>query len=179
VTDTRAELIADLGRGGYVYVREPDGMRWYFDKYLVLSRPGMLARCARLLADMVPESVERIAVTAPAANALGVAVALQTGTMLMLGTDRSDGEIQFHGEQGARVNTLLIEDVIFTGRRALQGTRALETANAKVAGVLCLLDREAGGAQRLADAGYTVRSLFKERELRSVQGLGHGVLGGT
>jgi orotate phosphoribosyltransferase len=99
--------------------------------------------------------------------------------MLTLGSDRSDGEIEFYGEQGARVNTLLIEDLIFTGRRALQGTRALEAANAKVAGVLCLLDREAGGAQRLADAGYTVQSLFKERELRSVQGLGHGVPGRT
>ena len=166
-TDVRAELVGDLSRGGYVYTHAPGGGTWYFDKYLVLSRPGVLARCSRLLGEMVPESVERIAVAGPAATALGTAVAMRTGTMLTLGTDQPDGEIELHGEQGARVITLLLEDVIFTGRRALQCIRALEAANAKVVGVLCLLDREAGGAQRLADAGHSVRSLFKERELRS------------
>ncbi len=173
--DVRAELIADLSRGGYVYSREGDSLSWYFDKYLVVSKPGVLSRCARLLAEMVPESVERIAVTAPAATALGTAVALRTGTMLSMGSDRPNGDIELFGERGVHALTLLLEDVIFSGQRALQGVQALEAANAKVAGVLCLLDREAGGAQRLADAGYTVRSLFKERELRTHFGRGlHG-----
>ncbi len=43
----RAELAADLSRGGYGYQEQvaPDGGgRRYFDKYLVLSRPGLITR---------------------------------------------------------------------------------------------------------------------------------------
>jgi len=164
----RAELAADLGRGGYVYRDDlaPDGGgHLYFNKYLVLSRPGLITRAARLLTGLLPADCERIAVTGIASSALGAALSQETGVPLLLGLDEEEGNVHFGGETFSRIRTVLLEDVVFTGRRALSGARALADHGATVATVLCLLDREAGGARRLAAAGYPLRSLFTEAQL--------------
>src|SRR5205823_588478 len=70
--ELRAELAADLARGGYVYGEDPGGDRpRYFDEYLVLSRPGILTRAAKFLAELVPPECERIAVTGIASAVVG------------------------------------------------------------------------------------------------------------
>jgi orotate phosphoribosyltransferase len=161
----RAELAGDLSRGGYV-LRQADahpGDRRYFDKFLVLSRPGMLMRSARLLADMVSEDCERLAVTGVASTALGTALAQQTGLALLLSDDDRPG--RFGGELFAGTRVTLVEDVVFTGRRALSGASALREAGAELLDVLCLLDRQSGAAQLLASDGLALRALFTETEL--------------
>jgi orotate phosphoribosyltransferase len=59
----------------------------------------------------------------------------------------------------------LVEDVVFTGATALAATRALRAAGAEPLDVLCLLDRQSGGAQLLAGDGVPLRALFTELEL--------------
>ena len=160
--ELREELAADLSRGGYILL-DTGGERHYFDKYLVLARPGLLARSARLLAAMVAEDCDRLAVNGVAAATLGVALAQETGMPLLLAADDRPGT--FAGELFAGSNVLLIEDVVFTGQRAAGGATALRAAGAQVQGVLCLLDREAGAAQLLAAEGVALRALFTETEL--------------
>jgi hypothetical protein len=91
----RRELAADLGRGGYVYHASGDQVSAsadrYFEKALVLSRPGLVARSARLLVDLVSDDCERLAVTDAATATLGSAIAQETGLPLLLGTTGSDG----------------------------------------------------------------------------------------
>lgn len=161
----RAELAGDLSRGGYV-LRTDDAYardRRYFDKFLVLSRPGMLTRAARLLADMVSEDCERLAVTGVPSTALGTAIAQQTGLSLLLSDDDRPGT--FGGELFAGTRVTLVEDIVFTGRRALGGARALREAGAEVLDILCLLDRQSGAAQLLAGDALALRALFTETEL--------------
>jgi orotate phosphoribosyltransferase len=160
--ELREELAADLSRGGYILL-DTGGDGHYFDKYLVLARPGLLARSARLLAAMVAEDCDRLAVNGVAAATLGVALAQETGLPLLLAADDRPGT--FAGELFAGSNVLLIEDVVFTGHRARGGATALRAAGAQVQGVLCLLDREAGAAQLLAAEGVALRALFTETEL--------------
>jgi orotate phosphoribosyltransferase len=162
--DLRLELAADLARGGYVYREQSAGGGRYFDKYLVLSRPGLLGRAARLLAELVPQDCERLATTGVAAATIGTALSQETGVALLLGRDVGE-QISFDGELFSRVKVLLLEDVVDTGERALRGVRALQARGAEVLEVVCLLDRQAGGAQRLADAGVNLRPLFTEAQL--------------
>lgn len=165
--ELRQELAADLSRGGYVYRgdAEAEGDPRYFDKQLVLTHPGLLTRSARLMADLVPTECERLAVTSIASTTLGTSLSQETGVRLMLGNEGADEQIEFGGEVYSKLAVVLLEDVVFTGRRALSGTSALERINAEILAVICLLDREAGGAQRLAEAGYRMRPLFTESEL--------------
>lgn len=163
--ELRRELAADLSRGGYVFREHAEaGADRYFEKHLVLSRPGLLTRSARLLADLVPSETERLAVIGIAACTLATALSQETGIPLLLGR-QGDGEVRFDGERYTDAKCLLVEDVVFTGRQALLGTGALVATEATVLGVICLLDRENGGAQRLADAGFSLRALFLEGEL--------------
>ena len=169
----REELIVDLARGGYIY-REGDPRSRYFDKYVVLSRPGLVNRTARLLADLIPTECERIAVTGIPAAVLGSALAEQTGIPLLLALDGGETSPRFGGETFPRMRTILLEDVVDTGGRAMWGARGLEALEAEVLTVVCLLDREAGAPGRLADAGFALRALFTESQL-----LAHGARGRT
>jgi orotate phosphoribosyltransferase len=169
--ELRRELAADLGRGGYVRRASEDvGGALYFDKALVLSRPGLLARAAKLMTDLLPEACERIAITSVAPAALGTALSQATGVPLLFGSV-AGGDVTFDGESYRGVKTVLLEDVVFSGRRALAGATALLRAHADVLGVVCLLDRDGGGAHRLADAEVGLRALFMEAELLA---LSHG-----
>jgi orotate phosphoribosyltransferase len=66
-------------------------------------------------------------------------------------------------EGGATV--VVVEDSMTTGGSALRAISVLEAAGARVLGVLCVVDREEGGAHRLAAAGHPCRSLFTAAEL--------------
>ena len=173
----RMELAADLGRGGYVYDDETGGpekaVRRYFMKYLVLSRPGLITRAARLLSGLLPPDCERIAVQGIASAVLGGALSQETGVPLLLGLDDPAEGPRFGGETFSRINVVLLEDVVFTGARALAGAQALTSQGATVLAVLCLLDRQHGASRRLSEAGYALRSLFTEAQLlgeRDVEG---------
>ncbi|MEX0856064.1 MAG: orotate phosphoribosyltransferase [Gemmatimonadota bacterium] len=64
---------------------------------------------------------------------------------------------------GARV--VVIEDTLTRGGSALEAVGVLADHGAEVLGVLTLVDREAGGSDRVREAGYPVHSLFTASEL--------------
>ena len=163
--ELRRELAADLGRGGYVLqAGTGENAERYFEKALVLCRPGLLARAADLLSDLLPETCERIAVNGVSACALGTALSLVSGVPLLLGGPTTDG-LSFQGDLHRAAKVVLLEDVVFTGERALAGARALAERRAEVMSVLCLLDRDFGASRILAEAGFGLRPLFTESEL--------------
>jgi len=69
------------------------------------------------------------------------------------------------GNLSAGDAVVVIEDVLTTGGSALEAVRAVEAEGARVLGVLTLVDREAGGSDRLAAEGYAVAALFTVSEL--------------
>lgn len=75
-------------------------------------------------------------------------------------------------EPGGRV--VVVEDVVTTGGSAIRAIEALERFGASVLGVLAVVDREDGGAERIAEAGYELRSLFTAGELLDAEGSGSG-----
>src|SRR5205823_2354037 len=60
---------------------------------------------------------------------------------------------------------VIVEDVITTGRSALDAIGAVETAGGRVLGVLAVVDREEGGRAALEHAGYNVAALVTATEL--------------
>jgi orotate phosphoribosyltransferase len=59
----------------------------------------------------------------------------------------------------------IIEDVITTGRSALQAIDAVRSAGGKIEGVLALVDREEGGRETIEGAGFRVISIVRASEL--------------
>lgn len=66
-------------------------------------------------------------------------------------------------ERGSAV--VLVEDVVTTGGSAIQAAEAARGAGLEVLGVVGLVDREEGGREALAEAGYELEALFTAREL--------------
>ncbi len=64
----------------------------------------------------------------------------------------------------------VVEDTLTTGGSALEAIAAVEAHGAEVTNVLVLVDREAGGADRIREAGYSLITLFTASELLSEAG---------
>ncbi|WP_022663433.1 orotate phosphoribosyltransferase [Paucidesulfovibrio longus] len=64
---------------------------------------------------------------------------------------------------GSRV--ALLEDVVTTGGTLLTSVERVREAGYEVDSVLCVLDREEGGRERLADAGLSLDAIFTRAEL--------------
>jgi len=62
---------------------------------------------------------------------------------------------------------VIIEDVITTGKSALQAIEAVEAAGAKIVGVLAVVDRQDGGREAINTKGYEVLALTTIQELLS------------
>ena len=67
-------------------------------------------------------------------------------------------------KEGERV--VLIEDVVTSGGSALKAIEGMNTQyNPKVVKILCLVDRQAGAAEKLKAAGYEFEALFTRKDL--------------
>ena len=62
-------------------------------------------------------------------------------------------------------NVVVVEDVITTGDSALRAIAAVRAAGGSVLGVLAVVDREEGGADRIAAEGLAAVSLARVSEL--------------
>jgi len=72
--------------------------------------------------------------------------------------------------KGAKV--ALLEDVVTTGGTLVQVIERIRDAGLEVGCVLCVLDREEGGREALAAAGYELESIFTRQELLGAAGVG-------
>lgn len=106
----------------------------------------------------------------PVAYALAHAAAL-AGEALDAFTVRK--EAKGHGTQRTVEGALepdsdvvVVEDVVTSGESALRAVAALQReAGSRVLGVLCVVDREQGGRERLAQEGLPLVALVSVREL--------------
>lgn len=64
---------------------------------------------------------------------------------------------------------VLIEDVITTGISVINTLEILKANNINVRQIICILDRQAGGVQKLLEMGQNVTSLFKMSDITDEQ----------
>jgi orotate phosphoribosyltransferase len=142
----------------------------YFDKYLFEADPALLAAIGDALASLVPEGTEALAGLETGGIPLAVILAQKTGLHALFvrkeaktyGTAKlaEGGDVQ-----GRRL--LVVEDVVTSGGQLALSTKDLRDRGAIVEHAVCVIDREAGGREALADIGVTLSPLFTMSELRA------------
>lgn len=146
--------------------------RFYVDKYLFSTEPGLLRDLAREISDRLPAGAHRLAGVELGAVSLVAAVALHTGLPYVIvrksakeyGTaNKIEGRPIEIGEGFA-----LIEDVVTTGTQVLRAAEVLEEAGAGVLGIVAVLDRRGEVASRLG--GYTFEALLRMEDLGLIRG---------
>ncbi len=148
----------------------------YFDKYMFEADPGLLREIAEALADLLPEGVDAVAGLelggVPLATALSQVTALPTLFVRKQAKAYGTRRLAEGGEVAGR-RIVVVEDVVTSGGQVIESCGALVAQGAVIADVLCVIDREAGGPQTLADEGLRLLSLFTASEIdRVVSGLG-------
>ncbi len=134
----------------------------YLDLRRMASYPGVLRMAAAAYADLLqPLSYDRLAAVPYAALTIGAAVALATDKPLIYprkevkayGTSRAiEGDFQ-PGQRSA-----VIEDLVTSAGSVLTAIQTLEAAGLAVSDVVVLIDRQQGGQQNLAAAGYRLHA---------------------
>lgn len=144
----------------------------YFDKYRFEARPEILREIAKQMAPLIPPGTEALAGLEMGGIPVATALSLETGLpCVFVRKEAKDyGTCQFAEGLDIKGKTLcVIEDVITTGGQVLLSSQDLRQAGAKVEHVLCVIHRGAG-ADKLQEAGLTLKALFTSDELKKVPG---------
>jgi len=70
------------------------------------------------------------------------------------------------GDLSAGERVAIVDDVMTTGGSVKQAIADVEKLGAKVARVVCLVDRDEGGSKDLRDKGYDFRAIFTIADVR-------------
>jgi orotate phosphoribosyltransferase len=145
--------------------------RYYLDKYRFETQPEVLAALGEALAGAVEEAdpgAARLAGPELGAIALATAASLASGLpfLIVRKTAKAYGtanRVEGISEPGERV--CVIEDVVTTGGAAVDAVDALREVGLECGVVVCVVDREEGGAEALERRAVRLRSLFRAGEL--------------
>lgn len=140
----------------------------YFDKYRLESDPALLREIAMAMKPLVPCGVFALAGLEMGGIPLATMLSHFTGIPTLFvrkkakeyGTCRLAEGLDFSGRK-----LLVIEDVVTSGGQILDSVAELRGQGALIDEVLCIIDRESGGAANLAKAGLQLKPLFRISEI--------------
>jgi orotate phosphoribosyltransferase len=141
----------------------------YVDKYLFSTDPALLRDLAAAIAERLPENASALAGVELGAVPLVTATALRTGLpyVIVRKTAKEHGPSAGESLEGRSVRgerVVLIEDVITTGRQAVEAAGKLAVAGAEVIGIVAVLDRRQPQERDLD--GFPFAALLRMEELR-------------
>jgi orotate phosphoribosyltransferase len=172
VTDLAARVREAAVLEGDFLLRSGRRSRFYVDKYRFGTRPDLLAEIGDALAlriAAVEPAATRSAAPEVGAIALAAAASLRSGLPFVIvrkapkeygTTKRLEGAF----EPGERL--VVVEDVVTSGGAAIDSVRALRDAGLVCETVVCVVDREEGGAEAMADEGIALHRLLDRASLR-------------
>jgi orotate phosphoribosyltransferase len=153
---------------GHFVLRSGATSTEYFDKYLFESDPPLLWDIAEAMAPLVPEDIDALAGLALGGVPLAVVLSQVTGlpTRFVRKEAKTYGTARLaEGGPVDGLRLLVVEDVITTGGQVRASAGDLRERGAIVDQVVCVIDREAGGAQKLAEEDLKLSALFVASEL--------------
>ena len=142
----------------------------YFDKYLFEADPPLLREIAEGMAALVPAGAEVLAGLELGGVPLTTVLSQLTGLPAAFVRKRAKTYGTRKLAEGAEVagqRVVVVEDVITSGGQVVASARDLRALGADIVGVLCVIDREQGGRERLAAEGLELTSLFTWTDLRA------------
>jgi uridine monophosphate synthetase len=135
----------------------------YVDMRTLVTYPDVLKLVAQAMIEMMKSlSFDRVAGIPYAGLPLGVAVSLEGNVPMIYPRKeaKSYGTAKLiEGGYNAGETVLVIDDIITDGASKIEAIAPLQDVGLVVKDVLIVLDREQGGAAKLAQAGYTLHSI--------------------
>jgi orotate phosphoribosyltransferase len=140
----------------------------YVDKYAFEADPALLRDIAEAMLPLLPNDIDALA----GLELGGIPVATVPSQLSGLPTRfvrkqaKSYGTCQLaEGGDIADQRIAIIEDVITTAGQVIQSAAALRQDGALIDTVLCVIDRQAGGAENLESENLELRALLSMSQL--------------
>lgn len=150
----------------------------YFDKYLFESNPGLLYVITEHMRDLLTDDIMDFNILAGLEMGgipLATMLSQRTGKPAVFvrkkakeyGTKKLAEGVNVKGRK-----VLIVEDVVTSGGAVIKSIEELEKYGAHITGVICVIDREAGGAENLLNLKVPLKSLFTMTELKKLSAAG-------
>jgi len=141
----------------------------YFDKYQFESRPDILRYIARYMSEFLGDKYDLLGALEMGGIPIATAISLITGdkTVFIRKEAKKYGTAKLaEGDDVNGKTIILIEDVVTSGGQIIISAEELRNMGANIEKAICVIDRESGGKEKLAEAGIELVSLFKMSELK-------------
>lgn len=140
----------------------------YFDKYQFESDPALLARIAALMAPLIPAGTEVLAGLELGGIPLVTALSRQTGlpAAFLRKQAKTYGTARY--AEGAALPgraVVLVEDVVSSGGAIIDQLHMLRADGIEPRAALCVIDRQSGGREALAEQGLPLIALLPMNEI--------------
>jgi orotate phosphoribosyltransferase len=155
---------------GTFQLRSGTAAHEYFDKYRFEADPELLSAVVHALHALIPPDIDVLAGLELGGIPLVTLLSqiAQLPARFVRKAAKPYGTCQLaEGGEIAGYRLLLIEDVVTSGGQVIESTHALRQLGACITHALCVIDRESGGVERLADIGVTLIPLFRASELKA------------
>lgn len=168
-TSLAAEIYKRSHLEGQFRLRSGASSPEYFDKYRFESDPGLLRQIAEQLCDLLPPDAEALAGLELGGIPIATVMSQLSGlpALFVRKEPKSYGTCQLaEGGDVAARRLVIVEDVVTSGGQIIDSCQRLRALGATVRTAICVIDREAGGRQNLADESVELRSLLSMSELQ-------------
>ena len=142
----------------------------YFDKYRFESDPRLLADIARASVRLVPDGMDALAGLELGGVPIATMLSQLTGlpAVFVRKQAKTYGTCKIaEGDEIEGLRLCIVEDVVTSGGAILDAAVELRARGAKLGPVTCVIDREAGGREKLAAADLDLRALYTMSELKT------------
>lgn len=142
----------------------------YFDKYLFESDPSMLREIAGELTSLLPAGIDALAGLELGGVPLATAASQICGlpTLFVRKEAKTYGTCRLaEGGELAGRRLAVFEDVVTSGGQVIASCEQLRELGAEIAIVVCVIDREAGGVDALAEHDLELTPLFTMSQLKA------------
>lgn len=143
----------------------------YFDKYRFESDPRLLRSIAEFMMPRLPNDAEVLCGMEMGGIPLATVLSQLSGlpAAFIRKERKTYGTCQY--AEGASLlgkRIVLIEDVVSSGGAILDAVAMLEADGINVDTAICVIDRQSGGIDALAEAGVELRAIFTMEEIAGV-----------
>ena len=172
---TKTELAKQIRAVSYLTgefkLRSGNISNFYWDKYRFESNPALLTAIAKEMVKLLPSGYDGLAGLELGGIPLATAISLQTGMPCFYVRK----EAKAYGtcnliEGGAETgrNLVVIEDVITTAGQVCTSIEQIRAAGYTVEHVVAVIDRQAGGEEKISALGCSFASVFTLEALEAV-----------
>lgn len=141
---------------------------FYLDKYRFESNPVLLSAIVGELEKLLPKSFDKLAGLELGGIPLATGLSLKTGKncLYVRKTPKAYGTCNLvEGGFNSGETVAVIEDVITTAGQVCASVQQMRELGLTVQHVICVVDRQQGGKENLANIGCSLASVFTLDEL--------------